>query len=63
MTQHDTIIYHDNDFEIFVDPDRSSHFYKEYEVNALNTSWSLCLNKPYLNGGYENSSRVFGKHG
>ncbi|EDQ87978.1 uncharacterized protein MONBRDRAFT_9393 [Monosiga brevicollis MX1] len=63
LTEHDSIIYHDNDFEIFLDPDRSSHYYKEYEMNALNTSWSLCLNKPYLNGGYENSSRVFGSKG
>lgn len=63
LTQHDSVIFHDNDFEVFVDPDRSSHFYKEFEMNVLNTTWSLCLNKPYDNGGYENSSRVFGPHG
>ena len=32
-------------------------------MNAADATWDLCLNKPYLNGGYENSSRVFGKHG
>ncbi len=32
-------------------------------MNSFNTTWSLCLNKPYLNGGYENSSRVFNKSG
>jgi hypothetical protein len=32
-------------------------------MNAIATTWSLCLNKPYLNGGYENSTRVFGDHG
>eukprot|EP01147_Barroeca_monosierra_P004104 gene4104-8466_t len=63
LTKHDSIIFHDNDFEVFVCPDGTSHYYKEFEMNALNTTWSLCLNKPYLNGGYENSSRVFGKHG
>eukprot|EP00049_Salpingoeca_infusionum_P010011 m.169847 g.169847 ORF g.169847 m.169847 type:complete len:438 (-) comp14511_c0_seq3:1246-2559(-) len=63
LTEHDTVIFQDNDFEVFVSADGTSHMYKEYEMNALNTSWSLCLNKPYANGGYENSSRVFGKHG
>eukprot|EP00043_Microstomoeca_roanoka_P009142 m.87102 g.87102 ORF g.87102 m.87102 type:complete len:97 (+) comp14492_c1_seq2:667-957(+) len=63
LTQHDSVIFQDNDFEVFVCPDGTSHYYKEFEMNALNTTWSLCLNKPYLNGGYENSSRVFGKNG
>eukprot|EP00730_Choanoeca_flexa_P018398 TRINITY_DN8939_c0_g2_i4.p1 TRINITY_DN8939_c0_g2~~TRINITY_DN8939_c0_g2_i4.p1 ORF type:complete len:376 (+),score=59.72 TRINITY_DN8939_c0_g2_i4:3-1130(+) len=63
LTEHDSVIFNDNDFEVFFDADRSSRYYKEYEMNALNTSWSLCLNHPYLNGGYENSSRVFGKQG
>lgn len=35
------------------------HYYKEYEMNAFNKSWDLALNKPWDNGGYENSSRVF----
>ncbi|EGD83163.1 hypothetical protein PTSG_03794 [Salpingoeca rosetta] len=63
LTKHDSVIFHDNDFEVFVCPDGTSHYYKEFEMNALNTTWSLCLNKPYANNGYENSSRVFGKHG
>jgi hypothetical protein len=37
--------------------------YKEYEMNARGTWWDLTLNKPYNNGGYENSSRVFGSAG
>ncbi len=32
-------------------------------MNARNKTWNLCLNKPYLNGGYENSTRVFGEKG
>lgn len=59
----DQVIFHDNDFEIFVDSDGSTHYYKEYEMNAYNATWDLCLNRPYSDGGYENSSRVFGKNG
>ena len=59
----DQVIFHDNDFETFVDADGSTHFYKEFEMNAANATWDLCLNKPYDDGGYENSSRVFGDAG
>jgi hypothetical protein len=58
-TQHDSIIFQDNDYEVFISPDGSNHYYKEYEMNARGAWWDLCLNKPYTNGGYENSSRVF----
>jgi len=63
ITKDDAVIYHDNDFEVFVDPSGSTHFYKEYEVNALGRTWNLCLNKAYADAGYENSTRVFGKKG
>lgn len=63
LTEHDSVIFHDNDFEVFVDPGASTHYYKEFEVNARAATWDLCLNKPYSNGGYENSSRVFGAKG
>jgi hypothetical protein len=48
---------------VFVDPAGSTHYYKEFEINAINTTWDLCLNKPYLNGGYENSSRTLPSSG
>lgn len=32
-------------------------------MNALGTDWDLCLNRPYDNGGHENSSRVLGARG
>jgi len=51
QTEHNSVIFYDNDFEVFVDPNWSNSFYKEYEMNALNTNWNLYLNKPYLNGG------------
>ena len=59
----DQVIFHDNDFEIFIDVDGSNHNYKEFEVNAANATWILLLDKPYTDGGYENSSRVFGAAG
>tara|TARA_R110001592_G_scaffold65325_3_gene200558 strand:+ start:425 stop:1516 length:1092 start_codon:yes stop_codon:yes gene_type:complete len=52
LTKRDTIIFYDNDFEIFIDPDGDTHNYYEFEVNALNTVWDLLLTRPYRNGGY-----------
>lgn len=51
LTQHDTVIFNDNDFEVFIDPDGDSHEYYEFEMNALNTGWDLRLKKPYKDGG------------
>ncbi|HOS92317.1 MAG TPA: carbohydrate-binding family 9-like protein [Armatimonadota bacterium] len=51
LTEHDSVIFHDNDFEIFIDPDGDSHEYYEIELNALGTEWDLRLPKPYRDGG------------
>jgi hypothetical protein len=51
LTKHDSVIFHDNDFEVFIDPDGDNHEYFEIEINALNTEWDLFLRKPYRNGG------------
>jgi hypothetical protein len=51
LTQRDAVIYHDNDFEVFIDPDMDTHQYYELELNALNTVWDLLLIKPYRDGG------------
>ncbi len=51
LTQRDTIIFFDNDFEFFFDPDRDNHAYGELEINALNTAWDLLLTKPYKDQG------------
>jgi hypothetical protein len=45
------VIFHDNDFEVFIDPDGDNHNYYEFEMNALNTVWELTLDKPYRDGG------------
>lgn len=51
LTQRDTIIFYDNDFEVFIDPDGDTHTYYELEINALGTVWDLLLLKPYRDGG------------
>jgi hypothetical protein len=51
LTEHDSVIFHDNDFEVFIDPDADNHQYYEYEINAFGTDWDLRLVKPYRDGG------------
>jgi hypothetical protein len=51
LTKRDSVIFHDNDFEVFLDPDGDNHRYVELEINALNTVWDLLLPKPYRDGG------------
>ena len=43
LTKHDSVIFRDNDFEVFIDPDGDNHAYYEFEMNALNTGWDLFL--------------------
>lgn len=51
LTQHDSVIFHDNDFEVFIDPNGDRLEYYEFEINALNTGWDLFLPRPYKDGG------------
>lgn len=51
LTERDAVIYHDNDFEVFIDPDGDNHLYGELEINALGTVWDLLLARPYRDGG------------
>ena len=50
LRERDSVIYYDNDFEVFLDPDGDSHLYTEIELNAFNTVWDLLLVKPYRDG-------------
>nr|WKN38280.1 carbohydrate-binding family 9-like protein [Tunicatimonas sp. TK19036] len=50
IKERDAVIFYNNDFEIFIDPDGDTHNYLEFEMNALNTVWDLWLTKPYRNG-------------
>jgi hypothetical protein len=56
LTQHDSVIFHDNDFELFLKPPTGTPGYFEFEINALNTSWDLYLNKPYREHGKADNS-------
>ena len=35
LTERDAVIFQDNDFEVFIDPDGDTHEYYEFEINAL----------------------------
>lgn len=51
LTEHDTVIFYDNDFEVFLDLNETCQHYIELELNALNTTWDLMLTRPYRAGG------------
>ena len=44
---HDEVVYYNNDFEIFIDPDGDTHNYFEIEANAIGTIFDLAIEKPY----------------
>jgi hypothetical protein len=51
LTRRDSIIFRDNDFEVFIDTRADTHCYYELEMNALGTEWDLFLVRPYRDGG------------
>jgi hypothetical protein len=51
ITRKNEVIFRDDDFEVFINPDSSNHNYYEYEMNALNTIWELTLDRPYRDDG------------
>lgn len=51
IENHDAIVYHENDFEVFIDPDSDARNYFEIEINARNTIFDLFMPKPYRSGG------------
>ncbi|HJP82583.1 MAG TPA: carbohydrate-binding family 9-like protein [Fimbriimonadaceae bacterium] len=56
LTEHDSVIFQDNDFEVFIDPDGDAARYFEFEINALNTTWDLYLPRAYRDGGSADNS-------
>ncbi len=48
--ERDSVIFEENCFEVFIDPDGDTHDYYELEINALNTIWDLLLLRPYRDG-------------
>ncbi|MBU0637618.1 MAG: carbohydrate-binding family 9-like protein [Planctomycetes bacterium] len=51
LTEHDQIVFRDNDFEVFIDPNGDTCEYYEVEVNAFNTIFDLFLVRTYNAGG------------
>jgi hypothetical protein len=51
LLERDAVIYRDDDFELFLDPDGDTHDYYELEINVLGTVWDLMLDRPYRDGG------------
>lgn len=49
--QRDMIVFHENDFEVFIDPDGDQNEYYEIEINVLGTIFDLFLHRPYRLGG------------
>ena len=47
LTKRDTVIYNDNDSEMFLDPSGDGAGYFEIEMNALNTMWDMFHDKEY----------------
>ncbi len=61
LTLHDSVIFRDNDLEVFLKPLPATPSYYEFEINALNTGWDLFLPKPYrMNGRPSNSWEIAG---
>lgn len=56
LTQRDSVIFHDNDFEVFLNPSCDTRNYYELEINAFNTVWDLLLRRPYREGGQADNS-------
>ena len=56
ITKRDDVIYYNNDFEVFINPNNHVFSYGEIEINALGTEWDLYLNKPYRLKGKADSS-------
>ncbi len=50
LTERDAIMYKNDDFEIFIDPDANGIQYYEFEMNAHNAIWDLFMLQPYRSG-------------
>lgn len=52
LENHDDIVFRDNDFEVFIDPDNDAKNYFEYEINARQTVFDLFLPHPYRHSSF-----------
>jgi len=51
VKQRDAVVFYDNDFEVFINPNNTTHGYFEIETNALDNIFDLFLSKPYRDNG------------
>jgi hypothetical protein len=51
ITKKNAVMFLDNDFEVFINPEAGNHNYYEFEMNALNSIWELTLDRPYRDDG------------
>lgn len=47
LTERDAVVYYNNDFEVFIDPDGDAQNYFEIEVNAIANVFDLSITRPY----------------
>lgn len=47
LTKRDEVVWHDPDFEVFIDPQGCAHSYFEIEVNCIGTVFDLSLENAY----------------
>lgn len=47
ITERDAVVYYNNDFEVFIDPDGDGQNYFEIETNALGTVFDLSITRAY----------------
>lgn len=51
QTEHDSSVWLDNAFELFLDPDCDGHNYFEWEINPLGVILDMSMDRPYICGG------------
>src|SRR5439155_14915006 len=51
IDKRDEWVFHENAFEIFIDPDGDNQDYAEIQINALGTLCDVRMDKPYRDGG------------
>jgi len=52
LENHDDVVYYDNDFEVFIDPDNDALNYFEFEINAKQTIFDLFMPRPYRHSSF-----------
>jgi hypothetical protein len=53
--EENSVVFYENDFEVFLNPPGDGIDYYEFEVNPFNTTWQLSLDRPYNQGGIATS--------